>query len=81
MRPIKTDLSNMIFKAPEDVEDCNDLPVRRVEFDNNTGILESCWELDEEDLEVILKTRKIYLGVLGNSHPVVCLGVSPIGSE
>lgn len=28
----------------------------------------SCWQLSDEDLETIIKTRKIYHAVLGNTH-------------
>ncbi|MDY2735949.1 hypothetical protein [Intestinibacter sp.] len=79
MKPIDTNSTNKIFKAPKGVENCSDLPVRVIDTDPNVvPILESCWELSDEEIEVIKREKRIYLGVHGHSHPMVCLSVVPL---
>lgn len=63
--------ANGVFKAPKGDEDrISELPV----FTNGKYIV-SCWELSYEEIEEVIKTRKVYLGILGQGMPpVIILG-------
>lgn len=71
MKPIKTDTTNAVYT----LEGCNDLPVTKyTNVDNNECGVESCWELDAEDLENIKKNGgKVYLYIQGDVVPPVLL--------
>lgn len=66
MRPIKFSEVNGSLARPDGTtkEECGLLPVYR---DDRETI--SCWMLTEEDLKEILKTRRIWLRVMGQTHP------------
>lgn len=66
MKPIKADYSNITYTA----DGCGDLPATLVETVDGPQI-ESVWELTDEEIEQILKDRKIYLYVCGRSMPPV----------
>lgn len=73
MKPINFKQQNTVLEKPENMKDseCSALPTFR---DGKQCI--SCWELSEQDLEEINKTKKVYLGVLsGNTQPPVFLTV------
>lgn len=74
MRPIRTDTCNCILKGSGDVQD---LPVTRLEYDDGTHAVESCWELSEEERQRILETGKVYFLCLGNTHPPIVLKTDP----
>jgi len=66
MRPVDFEESNLTLGAPPGAESFVDpLRVRRTRH----GELISCWELDDEDLERLRKTRKLYLIVLCRTGP------------
>lgn len=70
MKPIRTDTTNAVYT----LEGCNDLPVTKyINAGNKEPGVESCWELDEEDLENIKKDGKIYLYIQGTVIPPVLL--------
>lgn len=71
MKPVRTDTTNAVYT----LEGCQDLPVTRYEnMDNHENGVESCWELDAEDLENIKKNGgKIYLYIQGSVVPPVLL--------
>ncbi|MGE0294925.1 MAG: hypothetical protein AB7P97_21470 [Hyphomonadaceae bacterium] len=67
LQPTKFDEQNVQLGAPG----CSDLPAR---YEN--GLFVSCWELTDEQIEVILKTRTVWLGVQASGHPPVWLTVA-----
>ena len=69
------DQTNVLGK-PESMsnEDCSSLPVK-VAKNGEYQSLESVWELSDEELELINKTKRIRLGILGSSIPPVYLQV------
>ncbi|MBS5934937.1 MAG: hypothetical protein KIC94_18900 [Clostridiales bacterium] len=74
MKPIKTEYSNLILKAPKGQEDsviC--LPVTRLSLEDGTHVVESCWQLSKEELEEVQKTGKIYFACMGDTHPPILL--------
>lgn len=74
MKPIKFSEANMKFTAPPGREqEVDDLPV----FSDGNQII-SCWELTDEELIEVIKTKKVYLGVMGNTTPpIMLMGKSP----
>lgn len=71
MKPIKTDTTNAVYT----LEGCQDLPVTKYQNVENLEVgVESCWELDVNDLENIKNNGgKIYLYIQGNVVPPVLL--------
>lgn len=63
MKPTKRKTTNTVFKRP----DCQDLPGTRYKYNDGTPAIETCWELDDIELEKIKKTRKIYIQQEGNT--------------
>ena len=54
--PVDFDGTNKSYRAPEGRDDVSDLPV----FANGACIV-SAWELSEEELEEIVRTRRVFL--------------------
>ena len=73
MRAVEFDEQTYILSKPESMsdEDCAPLPIFR-----DGKVVISCWELCKEDMDLIKKTGRVYLGVLsGNTQPPVWLSV------
>jgi hypothetical protein len=73
MKAIRTDKSNDTLKAPPDSENVYDLPITRIVFEDGVNAVESCWEISPEEMEIILKTKKIYFTCFGVTHPPIIL--------
>ena len=71
MKPVQTETCNAVYT----LEGCQDLPVTRYRnVDNHEDGVESCWELDEQDLENIKNNGgKVYLYIQGAAGPPVLL--------
>ena len=74
MKPIKRKTTNTIFKRP----DCFDLPGTRYKYSDETPAIETCWELSEEELEKIIKTKKIYIQQEGKTLPPKAVSVNSV---
>jgi hypothetical protein len=70
--PVKHPNENMVFRAPPGMEDtCSDLSVRVADH----GI-ESVWELTDDEVWDLIKSRKLMLLVVtGTAPPPVWIGV------
>lgn len=68
MKPVKFPESNKTFTKPEGWtdEECRPLPV----FQNDQQII-SCWEVTDEDIEKMKKTKRIWLQIWANGQPPV----------
>lgn len=76
MKPVKTENTNSILKAPKGQEgSIMDLPITRLEYKNGSHAVESCWELSNEELAIIKETGKIYFVCMGVTHPPILLSV------
>lgn len=68
MKPIETETTNCVYT----LEGCQDLPATN--FLSNVGEgVEVCFEVSDEELEKIKKTKRVYLDILGRSVPPICL--------
>lgn len=54
MKPIKRKTTNTVFKRP----DCYDLPGTRYKYEDETPAIETCWELNDIELEKSRKQEK-----------------------
>lgn len=76
MIPVTFDGVNSTLNRPDSMtdEECGALPVelRYGELGIN---FTSCWELSEEELALIIKTKKVYLTVYGYGMPPVAMYV------
>jgi hypothetical protein len=68
MKPIEFKEQNEVLAKPPNMTDkeCQSL---NVFTDGKQSV--SCWEITDEELKEIIKTKKIWLGVIGNAHPLV----------
>lgn len=73
MKPIKTVNSNSILRAPEGSENVDDLAITRLVYEDGTHAVESCWQLSEEEFEIVKKTGKVYFLCIGQTHPPILL--------
>ena len=68
MKTIETETTNCVYTF----EGCQDLPATN--FLSNVGEgVEVCFEVSDEELEKIKKTKRVYLDILGRSVPPICL--------
>ena len=80
MIPIDFKEKTMTIGKPESVhpDDCCSLHVQ-VGEENGFPMLTSCWELDDADIDALIKTRKVWLTILHNVHPMVM--VTPVNPQ
>lgn len=74
MRGVKFDDQNCVFGKPSDMsdEECYSLPVKKTK-NGGFNSLESVWELSESEIELIIKSKRIRLGIIGEGMPPVYL--------
>lgn len=61
--------TNCVFAAPKGRDDVCDLRLFR-----NRGSLVMCWELNEAELQEVVKTHQVFLHILGHSLPPHFIG-------
>jgi hypothetical protein len=74
MKPIKRKTTNTVFKRP----DCYDLPGTRYKYEDETPAIETCWELNDIELEKIKKSRKIYIQQEGQTLAPIAVSVNSV---
>lgn len=74
MKAVATKHTNSILRAPEEQKDnVADLPITRVQFQDRTRAVESCWELSKEEIEEVMRTGRVYFVCMGDTHPPIVL--------
>ena len=74
MNPITTERTNVTYTA----EGCSDLPASiLMNPESGNWEVETCWELSDEEVEQIIKDRKIYLYIQGKAVPPLLLTTKP----
>lgn len=80
MKPIVFDEMNGVLTKPENMtdEECSSLPVYR----DGTQCI-SCWELSDDDIEKLSKTRKLWVFVISGvtQPPIGFSAVKPFGND
>lgn len=68
--PVGFECANVLMLAAENMssDECCDLPVYRDEHH-----IISCWRLTDDELETITETGVIWISVLGQGMPPVCV--------
>lgn len=69
MKPIKTEYSNVIYTA----EGCYDLPATLVRLPDGHEEVEVVWELTDEEVEQVVRDRRVFLYLVGRSIPPLSL--------
>lgn len=84
MIPIAFDEANIVLDKPDgvDYDICEPLNVLAGAVIDGDGeacpMMISCWKLTAEELEEIIRTKRVWLKVAGVSHPMVLLsGTKP----
>ena len=58
------------------------LPVAISHYPDGTPASISCWKLTQEELEDLLRTKRIYLIVSSTTHPIVSITANnPFGNQ
>lgn len=71
MRPAEFPEANLTLTAPEgiDEQEVAVLPAHRYRDANGRSVCLSCWELEDAELEEIVRTRRVWLHVWGRTMP------------
>lgn len=69
------DEANCILSAPEGmtIDECEAINVWRGRNSEGTPVVISCWKVTKEDLEILLRTGRLYLVCAGDTMPPVIL--------
>lgn len=62
----ETPTPNLVLRGSEDT--IPDLLVHKTD-----DVMISCWEFTDEEIATIIRTGRVYLGVMGQFHPPVAL--------
>lgn len=84
MKPVDFDEANFTFTRPSSMTDaeCSSLRVFRGSYPDGRPVSISCFAVSDADLEAIIKTRRVWLHVVGDGHPLVSLDTAhPWGRE
>lgn len=65
--------SNIVLRAPEGRDDVSDLHVMR-----NRGMVVSCWELEPQEVEEIIRTGRIFLSIMGPTMAPAFVGTGEV---
>lgn len=84
MTPICFPQQNVVFTKPEGWTDdqCGQLSVHVAKADLGNGVVVqsniSCWEPSEEELQEIIRTRRVWISVISNGQPPISvMGITP----
>lgn len=61
------------------IDECNALPVTRIQYSDGTMAMASYWVPTKAELELIASGKPVRLVVLGTTHPPLMLGVDGDG--
>ena len=78
MNPIDFPESNMLATKPESMTDeqCVAMNVLHGQFPDGSDVFISCWEMSDEELEQIKKTKKIWVWQYGDHIQPIALDAS-----
>jgi hypothetical protein len=69
--PASFDESNAVLGKPSDMthDQCEALSILRVQYEDGTPVVYSCWKLTPAELEEINRTGRVWLGIVGVTMP------------
>jgi hypothetical protein len=73
VRWINTEQTNAVFQPPDGMENCDPLPVTRAHDPDGNPCIISAWELSDDELEEVQRTKRIWLRVAGDGMPPVSI--------
>lgn len=77
--PVKFQGANHTLGAPKGMEEeVLQLPCRVPITREEDQVIQSCWELTDDEVEYICRHKKIRLTVIGLIHPPIALHVNPL---
>lgn len=70
MKPVEFSEQNIIFTKPESMtdEECGSMPAFK-----GQGHIVCCWQLNAEEIEEVRKTGLIWVDIISNAQPPICL--------
>lgn len=73
--------NNSVLGAPPGVpiDECNALPVTRIQYSDGTPAVASFWKPTPAELALLAQGHAVRLTVLGTTHPPLMLGVDGDG--
>lgn len=76
MKPTKFKDQNATLGKPKTMtdEECSSLDIKRTENGGHPA-MESVWELDDAELAMIQKSRRVRIGIVGTMHPPIYMKV------
>lgn len=82
MTPVTFPEVTATLGAPADMPDCMPLPIARVTFDDGSPAIVSCWELSENEIAILIRTRRIWVSTCGHTlAPFALLTVAPFAAD
>ena len=79
MKAINHKHTTDVLKAAPGTEDkVYDLPICRTYDSLGNELVISVWELTDEDIEALIKNRKIYFQCWGHTHPPIVLSANSL---
>ncbi len=73
MTPIEFEQANDVLKCPPDMPDCTDLPICKAMDSLGNACVISCWQLSEEEIQQLIKSKKLYVYFSHITHPPLSL--------
>lgn len=83
MIPVKFKDQNIIFQKPSNMPEdapCGDLPAKRTK-NGNYAATEAVFELSDDEIALVIKSKRIRFGAFGHSLPPLYLVVEEEGNE
>lgn len=73
--------NNFVLGAPAgmSIDECNALPVTRIQYSDGTPAVASYWKPTAAELTLLAQGQAVRLTVLGTTHPPLMLGVDGDG--
>lgn len=69
IKPVEFPEKNFVFTAPQNMPECGELPAHL----HGAGVL-TCWEFDDEDIEIIQKTKRVWINL--HSHTIAPISLT-----
>lgn len=63
-------------------DEVSSLSVLQTKYDDGTPVVISCWKLTQEELEEVIRTKRVWLGIHGSTMPPAWVsGLNPTQTQ